>query len=371
MIDKIEVMVKPETRFRGELQELHNVSPFDPCIQYLRPSKFYHLVADLRPRGFDALLHVGLKLGGRKSHGGHKIELLETGKKGMNAIHGTLEAIADCDPRSCRVGRIDLATDISDVSLSWFREHVYVQYKQFIAAHGKVQEFEYSELGKKVYQTIYFGKRPSCIRIYDKVAERTAYYELWKRRQIRAAKKEGFDPPEFPTLQEWLSVELPQTKSHFQAAQQLDLVPGCEDPEQEVIPFPVVTRVENQFGGRVPETMKTFAQVRQNVLEFNPFERIKIVSGRLNPPGLYDRDSEGRYLYSVPEWFFGTCLRQNWDEWGASQMRQMLNRDRNGKKYLARLRPFFPVSTDNPCEGIAELELFERYRDSVSRQLAA
>jgi hypothetical protein len=27
-------------------------------------------------------------------------------------------------------------------------------------------------LGKKVYQTLYFGKRPSCVRIYDKVAER-------------------------------------------------------------------------------------------------------------------------------------------------------------------------------------------------------
>jgi Replication initiation factor len=370
MIDKIEVMVKADTRFRGELQEFHSISPFDPCVSHIRPSKFYHLVADLRPRGFDALLHVGLKLGGKKSHGDHKIELLETGKKGMREIDGTLEAIADCDPRGCRVGRIDLAADIPDVSLSWFREHAYVQYKQFVSAHAKMQECEYTEMGKKVYQTLYFGKRPSCVRIYDKIAERTAHYVLWKRREIRAAKKEGLEPPEFPTLEEWLSVELPRTREHFQRAQQIDLLPDTSPTEQRTLSFPVVTRVENQFGGRVPEQMKTVAEMRKNVRDFNPFSRMKIISGRLVPPGLFDRDLDGRYRFSVPQWCFYMYVREHWNTEGASQMRQMLNRDRNGKLYLKNMCEFLPVS-ENQDEGIAELELFERYRDSVSQQLAA
>lgn len=368
MIDKIEVMVAPETRFRGDLQELAFVSPFDPCIPHIKPSKFYHLVADLRPRGFDALLHVGLKLGGKKSHGGHKIELLETGKKGMSAINGTLEGIADCDPKGCRVGRIDLAADVADISLSWFREHAYLQYKQFVCAHAKIQDSEYSELGKKVYQTLYFGKRPCCVRIYDKVAERIAHFELSKRREIRAAEKDGVDPPEFPSVEEWLSYELPQTKSHFQQAKQIDLLSGTSPAEQTPLSFPVVTRVENQLGGRVPEPMRTVGEMRRNVRDFNPFSRMKLVSGQLIPPGLFDRDCDGRYRFSVPEWGFYMYVHQNWKSEGASQMRQMLNRDRNGKKYLARLREFVPESEE---PGIAALELYERYRDSVSRQLAA
>jgi hypothetical protein len=328
------------------------------------------LVADLRPRGLDALLHVGLKLGGKKFHGGSKLELLEVGKKGMTAIDGTVEAIADCNPAGCRLGRIDLAADVPDVSLSWFREHAFVQYKQFVCAHAKIQEFEFCELGKKIYQTLYFGKRPAVIRVYDKVAERIAHFELWKRRQTRAARKEGFDPPNFPTVGEWLSVELPQTKHHFET-KQIDLLPGTSSAEQTILSFPVITRVENQLGGGVPDPMRTLAEMRRNVRDFNPFTRMKLVAGRLVPPGLFDRDLEGRYRFGVAEWCFYMYVHEHWQAEGASQMRQMLNRDRNGKKYLARMREFIPISPENPDEGIAELELYERYRDSVSRQLAA
>jgi hypothetical protein len=365
MIDKIEVMLEAETPFRGDLNGLHVVSPFDPTVPHLKPSKYYHLVADLRPRGMDALLHVGLKLGGKKAHGNHKIELLETGKKGMRELQCTIEAIADCDPLGCRVGRVDLAADVSDVTLSWFREHAYVQYKQFICAHAKLVECEYSEMGKKVYQTLYFGKRPSCVRIYDKVAERTAHYELWKRREIRAAKKEGAEPPEFPSIEQWLSVELPQTRAHFE---QLDLIPGTSPAEQKVLNFPVVTRVENQFGGRVPESVATLRKVRDNVREFNPFSRMKILSGRTVPPWLFDRDAEGEYRFSVLEWCAYMWVHEHWKTEGASQIRQMLNRDRNWNKYRPRLREFIPEDGE---EGIAALALYERYRDSVSRQLAA
>src|SRR5579871_5952707 len=218
MIDKIEAMVEKGTDFRGELNELRRGSPWDPYSPMLRPSKFYKAVADLRPFGFDAMLHID-----QKRYGTHKVELLETGKKGMGEIHSILERIVDCDPHDCRLGRVDLATDVIDVPLSWFREHTYVEYKQFLCAHAKLIEAEMSEMGKKVYQTLYFGKRPSCIRIYDKTAERTAHYALWKKREIRKAKKawveeavhqdpherEPFLMPEFPTLEEWLKFEMP------------------------------------------------------------------------------------------------------------------------------------------------------------------
>jgi len=303
----------------------------------------------------------------------------------MTEIHSMIGQIVDCDPAGCRLGRIDLAADVRDVSLSWFREHTYVQYKQFLCAHAKLVEAEFSEMGKKVYQTLYFGKRPSCIRIYDKTAERTAHYELWKKREIRAAKKAWLQTiahqqvgereplllPEFPTLAEWLSVELPELKSELTAANpQPDLLPGTSPLEQKTLSFPIVTRVENQFGGRVPETLQTVGEMRKNVLEFNPFANMKIVAGNRVPPGLFDRDASGSFRFPVIEWLASMYVRDNWQVLGAAQMWSMLNRDRNGRRYLKKMCEFVPVE-ESDSAGVSESELYERYRSSISRQLAA
>jgi len=383
MIDKIEAMIERGTYFRGELNELRRGSPWDAFSSLLRPSKFYKAVADLRPFGFDAMLHIE-----QKRYGTHKVELFETGKKGMAEIESTIERIVDCDPGGCRLGRIDLAADVRDVSLSWFREHAYVQYKQFICAHAKeVVEAESTEMGKKIYQTLYFGKRPSCVRIYDKVAERVAHYELWKKREMRAARRAWLQEcvtrprdtdaipklllPEFPAVQEWLSVELPEVKSDLESAsQQSDLLPGASAPEQPLLHFPVVTRVENQFGGRVPEALQTMGQMRKNVLEFNPFARMKLVTGQVVPPGVFDRDASGAYRFRVKEWMAYMFAHQNWKVLSAAQMWSILNRDRHGRLYLEKMREFLPVEEDG-SPGISESALYDRYRNSVSRQLAA
>jgi len=383
MIDKIEAMIERGTYFRGELNELRRGSPWDAFSPMLRPSKFYKAVADLRPFGFDAMLHIE-----QKRYGTHKVEFFETGKKSMGEIQNTLEQIVDCDPAGCRLGRIDLAADVRDVGLSWFREHAYVQYKQFICAHAKeVVEAEITEMGKKVYQTLYFGKRPSCVRIYDKVAERTAHYELWKKRELRKARREWLQQcadrprsskevpalllPEFPTLQEWLSVELPEVKADSPMnSQQPDLLSGTSPPLQPLLHFPVVTRVENQFGGRVPEGLQTMGEMRKNVLEFNPFARMKLVRGTVVPPGCFDRDASGEYRFRVKDWMAYMFVHQNWKALSAAQMWSILNRDRNGKLYLRQMAEFLPVEDDG-SPGISEPDLYDRYRSSISRQLAA
>jgi hypothetical protein len=379
MIDKIEAMVERGTDFRGELNELRRGSPWDPYFSILRPSKFYKAVADLRPFGLDAMLHID-----QKRYGTHKVELLETGKKGMAEIQSTIERIVKCDPGGCRLGRIDLATDVRDVPLSWFREHTYVEYKQFLCAHAKLVDAEISEMGKKIYQTLYFGKRPSCVRIYDKTAERVAHYELWKKREIRAAKRSWLERvahqpdadrealllPEFPSVTEWLSQELPEIKSDLTVRVQEGLLPESSLPEQKVLRFPVVTRVENQFGGRVPESLQTLSDMRRNVLDFNPFARMKIVAGNQVPPGLFDRDSSGAYRFRVSEWCFYMYVRENWNELGAAQMWSMLNRDRHGRLYLNKMRDFLPMK-ENDSSGVSVSELYEQYRSSTSRQLAA
>jgi hypothetical protein len=384
MIDKIEAMVEPNTPLRGMLRAIDWDSRDDAFCSTIRPSKYYRAVADLRPIGFDAMLHYE-----QKRYGSHKIEFFETGKKGMAEIQDTVERIVDCNPSKLRLGRVDLAADIRDVSLSWFRNHTYVQYKQFICAHAKVVENEQTEMGKKIYQTLYFGKRPSCIRIYDKVAERVSHLELMKRRVNRSAKveyaeylktlkagdRDPFQWPQFPSVWEWLGEELPHVKQDFRPANSgIHLLPDAAQAQEASIRFPVVTRVENQFGGRVPDTLQTLGEMRKNVLDFNPFDRMRLLDGQRIPPGLFDtvpcKWGGEKYRFRVLEWMAYMYVRDNWKVLGVAQMRAMLNRDRNGKLYLKKLAEFLPVE-DGGSPGISEPELYERYRDSVSRQLAA
>jgi hypothetical protein len=365
MIDKIEAMVEQNMQLRGPLRVVNwDLQRDDPTCTTVRPSKFYRAVADLRPLGFDAMLHYE-----QKRYGTHKVELFETGKKGMAEIQNTVESIVDCDPGVLRLGRIDLAADIPDVSLSWFRDHTYVEYKQFICAHAKLVEDEQTEMGKKVYQTLYFGKRPSCVRIYDKVAERVAQFELMKRRVNRDAREQYteylktltslrddlFLWPQFPTVEQWLSEQLPSVKA-------------------PLLHFPVVTRVENQFGGRVPGNLYTLGEMRKNVLDFNPFEHMKLVQGDVIPPGLGDKVSlpwgGEKYRFRVLEWMSYMYVRENWKKLGAAQMWSMLNRDRHGRLYLRKMAEFLPLP-DDASPGISEPQLYDCYRDSISRQLAA
>lgn len=388
MIDKIEAMIERGTPLRSELSWLQKANPFDFEERTVRPSKFYNAVADLRPMGFEAMLHID-----QKRYHTSKIELLETGKKGIAEMQNTMERIVDIDPAKLRLGRVDLAADVKNVSLGWFREHAYVEYKQFVCAHAKVVEDEQTEMGKKIYQTLYYGKRPSCVRIYDKVAERVAHFELLKRRENRIARKEYeeykasleegdrdlFQWPQLPTVQEWLSEELPQILPcdfEFGAnrSQQPVLISGASPAEQSPFHFPVLTRVENQFGGRVPDNLYTMGEMRKNVLDFNPFERMRLVRGAVIPPGLFDKNSTPwgaeKYRFRVLEWMAYMYVRDNWKTLGAAQMWSMLNRDRNGRLYLRKMKEFLPVEEDD-SPGISGPELYDCYRDSVSRQLAA
>lgn len=392
MIDKIEVMVEAETPFRSDLDSYCRamVEPDgerDDPYSKVRRSKFYQAVGDLRPLGLDAMLHYD-----QKRYHTHKIEFFETGKKGLGEIEGTLEKIVDCDPGDCRLGRVDLAADVRDVSILWFRTHVRFDHKQFICEHGKrsIEELDETEMGKRIWQTLYFGKKPSCIRIYDKVAERVAAYELWKRRELREARRAwkaevdseirgGIEKvghlllPQFPSVQEWLSKELPASTLELEnEPDQLDLLPGTSPPLQNLLHFPVVTRVENQLGGRVPAQLYNIAELRKNVRDFNPFSQMRVIGGRGIPPGLFDRDEHKRHRFSVKDWGCYMFFAQLWKEQGAQATWPMMNRDRNGPKYLRTMREqgFLPLLEDDG-PGISETELFDQYRTSVSRQLAA
>ena len=370
MIDKVEVIVSHDAnfgkKFRPVFRELRGNPQFGP----FRPSRHFRAVADLRKLlGLDAIAHVE-----QKRYGTHKFELLDTGKKSMNQFCHILEELVDADPMTHRVSRIDLAVDVPGLSLPWFRDYMRVQFKQWLCAHGKFRfEEEFSEMGRKVYQTLYFGKRPSCIRVYDKVAERSQEYEQWKKRELRESKRAALEEvahlgrtvpplvPEFPSFEQWFAVELA-----YSLPSQAEL-PGMEQPQQ--LSFPVVTRVENQLGGRVPAKLNTLAAVVRNVRDFNPFARVHLTAGtRKQPPGLYDRNDDGSYQHSVMQWMAGMWLREHYKDFGSQGIAGMLNRDRNGKRLLDSLGAFIPADDER---GVTSAELYERFRETVSRQLAA
>lgn len=368
MIDKVEVMVSHDahfgTKFRPVFAELRRNPQFGP----FKPSKHFRAVADLRELlGVDAIAHLE-----QKQYGTHKFELIDTGKKSMNQMCSILEEMVECDPLSHRVSRIDLAVDVIGTSLSWFRDHMRVQFKQWLCAYGKQAiEVEFSEMGKKRYLTLYFGKRPSCIRVYDKVEERRAEYECWKKRETREAKRatlheaarlgQAVPPliPEFPSFEEWLAVDLA-----YSLSTQGEL-PGMEQPRQ--LSFPVITRVENQLGGKVPVELKTLSAVIRNVRDYNPFARVQLAAADRGMPGLYDRNEDGSYRYSVMQCLAGMWIREH-SELSAADRWAMLNRDRNGKRLLDSLADFIPA---NEQPGLTSEQLFEQHRESVSRQLAA
>jgi len=139
-------------------------------VPFFRTSKHYQYVCDLREQfDIDAVVHLYLRHG----RPNHKIEIIDAGEKTLAEIAGIVTQLFVVDPWTLEVMRTDLAADIEGVSVPWFKDHSYVDRKQFSSriekSYGK--ELQFIVMGSAVAQTIYAGKRPCLIRIYDKLAE--------------------------------------------------------------------------------------------------------------------------------------------------------------------------------------------------------
>jgi hypothetical protein len=117
-------------------------------------------------------------LGCRHGEPNHKVELLDSGKRSFDFLLSEIERIFDVYPSECGVMRVDCAADVPGIGVLWFHQRARVRWKQFANEIGELTlEREnassslYSQMGKREIQTLYFGKRPNCYRIYDKPAE--------------------------------------------------------------------------------------------------------------------------------------------------------------------------------------------------------
>src|SRR3954466_15632012 len=144
-----------------DLQEVVSAALKGYARPGVNPGGRYAFRIDLREFGRHSLLHFGYK---HQDTHPHKLELLDTGEMKFSEMLDEIASVFHVDPLSLPIMRVDFAVDIPNVPVSWFREHVRVRHKQFVAAISEMQE---SEMGRRELQTLYLGKRPNCFRIYN------------------------------------------------------------------------------------------------------------------------------------------------------------------------------------------------------------
>jgi hypothetical protein len=180
----------------------------------------------------------------------------------LAGMRNNIQRVFEVDPETLSVMRLDLAVDVEGIGVPWFAEHTRVRYKRWLAELGVIDAVE---MGNRRVQTLYYGKRPNVIRIYDKVEE----YRVQYQRILRNV------PPD---------IEPPTFEDCFRL------------PEQRI-----VTRLERQMGGgRIPSELATVRDLRY-CADFNPFDCLEFLSGGRPLPDPED--------YSFMEYSTGMHLR--------------------------------------------------------------
>jgi hypothetical protein len=358
VLDKLELRIPAPTPFRKEFGELYAElrNPAGETRPLFRPSKHYLAVGDLRAHGIEAVLHLHCKHG---SLANHKVELLDTGKRGYREAIDEVTRIFDHPaPTSLEVMRVDCAADILGASVPWFEERARVACKRW---HARLGETEFSEMGTRELQTLYFGKRPNCIRIYNKTAEYQKQY-----RDLCS----GIHSPEDRCRCGYLrrdhhSGQLNCLEFRLVARGALpDHIPTFEELFG-ISKVTVLTRVERQIGGgRVPPEFSTVGLIARNAARVNPFARLQLIgNGRPCPePGDYDFQ-----FYCT-----GMHLRHLAETRGAHWLKAFVDGDghRNGSRRLETYRDFLPSDLDNDAAVTVE-QIADTYQQSAGRQLAA
>jgi hypothetical protein len=362
-------------------------------LSKFRRSENYRAVGDLRPFEVPAIAHLAYS---RKGEENHKLELVNTGEMGYSEMLDAVERVFEIDPRKAEVMRVDLCADVRGVPVTWFKQHCRPQYKRFGAEY---EDCKAVSMGRCGIETFNYGKHPNFYRIYNKIAQ-------WKHeytKRLRAAKREvkqieavhiravqrelkqitetpGWKPIE--RTYEFPEIGAILTKvEHIQALQcelkQIAETPGWKPidaipavalkPFDEMYGYPetgvTLTRVERQIGGggpRIPEQVSRVGKLIA-VADYNPYERLEIMSGGLPEPS--------KDAYPIDTYMAGMYLRNRIREEGLLFVRTWLNGATNGHgaRTLETYKDFMP-----PCESaVTREQIYELYRCSVSRQLAA
>jgi hypothetical protein len=380
VLDKLEVRVRSSAQFRPQFASLFADLVADPKGPF-RSKEHYERTADLRMYGHEVILHLACRHG----EPNNKVEFVDSGKHTFDFLLNEVEQIFDVNPMSCGVMRVDCAADMPGVGVLWFHQHARVRWKQFANEIGvltlepaNASSSLYSQMGKREVQTLNFGKRPNCYRIYDKPAEWRAEYRRIRQHGtsalIKRMKKAGASAEQIS----WrLRIEGINPDADI-----------CDPSFEEIYGVPehgyTLTRCERQIGGGQVPTIPTIGKparewerldsvraLKNRLLEFNPYRDIEIVG-----PGLAEPAREN---YRLEDYMAGMYLQSRIQREGLQQTRSWLNSHlRTGTKapgrHASRLLEKFSDFL-SPVDGSTKVlsssdELYERYRQSLSKQFA-
>lgn len=347
MIDKLDLRIPSLTEWAPSFAPIGAMLRRGPVGPF-RCSRFYRYVGDLREYDIDAILHLEFKFGECT----HKVEIIDAGKKTLREMEDVVKRIFTVDVDTLEIMRVDLAADIEDVPVHWFRDHARFKYKRFASRIEKAKQSElvFIEMGIADAQSLYAGRKPNCIRIYNKVAE----WEKQWRKMVRDYQRFNAGLRTFDATKEqvYYGQRIAPTFEQFCRWEGFDYNKGD-----------VLTRVERQIGGdRFPVGLRTFADLRK-LDTFNPFSAMQIIGKRsaqsMPVPG----------SISIRDYLAIKGLQQVVNEFGGLQPAMTFVHKYgkgNGKRIVDKFGEFL-ASPD--MSGITETEVFEAYRKTVTRQI--
>lgn len=211
-------------------------------------------------------------------------------------------------------------------------------------------EMEFIGMGSAVSQSLYAGRRPNCVRIYNKFAE---LRRQWlKLKQAADKYNRGLQDFDITEEQRRNAIRVPPPFEEF-----------CLREGSEYTPGALLTRVERQIGGdRFPKELRTFGDLSR-AHEFNPFEALQIVS--IEPVLNFEHLPTG---VSIRDWLAVRGLQGIQADLGSMQQADafvLKNGNGNGRRVLESLREIMPPA----CPAISEAALFELYRKSTEKQI--
>jgi hypothetical protein len=244
--------------------------------------------------------------------------------------------------------RVDFAADVEGVPDPWFKDHAFVNRKQFSSRIEKSNESElqFVGMGNAVAQTLYAGKRPNLIRIYNKLAEWLT--QLKKRERNCKRFNAGMAGMEMSLDQMHYGARIPPTFMEFCMAE------GYEYREGNIL-----TRIERQIGGsRFPKELTTFNDLRF-AHELNPFSDLRLVSSE--PIRQLESPPDG---VSMRNWLAALGLELLREQAGSVQIADSIVRKHgkgNGGRVLESLADCLPKRR----EPLTMEEVQESFRGST------
>jgi hypothetical protein len=146
----------------------------------------YERRGDFRPLGLPVVLHQTARF--KTIKGADKFQLIEAGDKRVSEWHEWLRAVYRFPTEEAVIKRLDMNADIcGGVDVGWFRTHTRIAFKQ----HRRAWLVPRQEVGQLEAETIYDGKKPCQLRIYDKTRQRMKLLRAanYKRRKLGEAEK--------------------------------------------------------------------------------------------------------------------------------------------------------------------------------------